>query len=166
MRTMFTPVGPEDDGRLTVVTFGAKVEGPDGRWIDLNDRLNYQLEGSSFGERSVTVRTGELTNALVSGSFATAALPENITETVAVWVRGSSSYDVRAKEEALADAFTQVSYRFLKRVGNASEYWICLPASYKIATQREFLHAGISLFTATVPRRPEKDLVLTSADEL
>lgn len=162
---LFTPLGPETF-QAQPLLFGAKVEGIDGRWIELNDGETYQLEATCFAERNVTIRSNEVTNALVAGSFATTSLLENVTETVAVWVRGTSAYDQLMNLEALEEAFTQPSYRFLKRTGDASEYWTCLPAGYRVNTQREFAHAGISLFVAQVPRRPQVDRVMTAPDEI
>lgn len=160
--TPFPDVPAIGDSELDV---SAKIETPTG-WLDLQDTGNgYSFEATSFSERAGTFRRQEVAGPFVDGTFVVSAVRENITESVAIYVRGDTHYVMRRRLNALVEAFSQLSYRMLVRFEDAAEYWDCLPADYTVSTQREFLHARLALFKANVPRMPATTTVLASEDE-
>jgi hypothetical protein len=134
-------------------------------WLDLNDGP-YRLEASAFAERTVSWRKREVQSDYVEGTFIVNAVRENVTETLNVWVRGETHYELAMARERLEDALCQLTYRISFRTSDVTRYWECSVADYTVATQREFQHACIALVRATVPRHPEEQLVMTSVDEL
>lgn len=152
-------------GQSLDLDLSAKVQGPSG-WIDLEDGLYYQLHSDSFAESAVTWRKEDINAPWIEGSYTLSAVRENTSEPVSVWVRGSTHYEFRMNCEALVAAFSQTSYLFMKRIEDLVEYWTCpSPADYSIQTQREFIHARIGVFKATVIRLPTIQIVPASADE-
>lgn len=147
------------------LSIGARITTPTG-WLDLNDRTSYQLEASSFGDRAVSWRKREVASDYVEGSFLVNAVRDNITEKLAVWVRGETHYDLARNRERLEEALCQLTYRLSFRTSDVTRYWEATVADYSVNTQREFLHSCIALVSATIPRHPVEEIVSTSADDL
>jgi hypothetical protein len=143
-----------------------KVAGPGG-WISLEDDQYYALHADSFSSAGTSWRKIDVNAPWLEGSYTVGAVRENVTETVAVWVRGETHYVWRCNMAALEEAFTQVNYMLMKRIEDLVEYWTCpSPADFTIETQREFVHARIGVFRAQVIRLPRVTIVPASADEV
>ena len=141
----------------------ARISAPSG-WIDLN-YSPYRLEASTFGERSVSWRKREVSSEFVEGTFVVSAVRENVTETLAVWVKGESEFDLQTNLDKLCGALEQLSYRLMQRHGNSAVYYDCTVADYTVTESREFKHAGIALVRASVPRHPQAEHVYAAVDE-
>lgn len=149
-----------------LLSVSAKLETASG-WVDLDDPVTgYELEATSFADKTSTLRKTEVSSRYVAGTFVVAAVRENITETVAVWVSGDTHVAFDARLAALEDAFSQLSYRMMVRFDDSARYWTCMPADYSVNTQREYRHARTGLIKASVPRLPAEEFVIASADEL
>jgi len=144
---------------------GARISTPTG-WLDLNDRKTYQLEGSSFADRSVGWRKREVNSDYVEGSFVVNAVRENVIEKLAVWVRGETYHDLAMARQRLEDALCQLTYRISLRTSDVTRYWEATVADYQVNTQREYLHSRLALVSASIPRHPVEEIVSTSVDEL
>lgn len=123
-------------------------------WLDLNNHNGFEIDGDSLGNRQVTHRRQEVSSPYLPGSWVVNSVPEMVTETVGVWVRGSSHAEMYFRLAALQDAFTQPTFFMSWQVEDHQETWVCNLSDYSINTQREFLHSRTARFVAQVPRYP------------
>lgn len=130
-----------------------RITTPDG-WMDLNNHDSYELEAESLGNRQVTHRKQEASNPYVPGTWVVSAVPDNVVETVSLWVRGQNHYELSQRVMALEDAFSQLQFYMQWSVEDRLMTWFCQVADYQINTQREFQHATMAKFVAQVPRYP------------
>lgn len=138
------------NGRLDV---SARISTPFG-WLEVNYGP-YELHRSSFGETQRTMRRTQTTNPFVPGTFTVNAVPDNVTETLAVWVTGDSHYEMDVALQTLIEALEAPSFLMEKRVEDSLEMWWCFSADVQIQTQAEYLHARKALVNAQVPRLPQ-----------
>lgn len=131
-----------------------RIQSPTG-WLNLQDPSGgYELEVSTVGERAVAHRKVEASSGWMEGSYYTRTVRENVTETLAVYVFGSSAADYDAKEKALTDAFDQLSFQVIMSVGNSQKIWDCWVSDYTITTSRDHRFYKMGLVNAQVPRMP------------
>lgn len=123
-------------------------------WLDLNDHFGYELEADTMNNRQVTHRKQEVQNPYVPGTFVVSSVPDNVIETVSVWVRGQNHYEMGKNIEVLEYAFSQLQYYMQWVVENHMVTWFCQVADYQVNTQREYRHARLAKFVAQVPRYP------------
>lgn len=123
-------------------------------WLDVNDHYGYELEADTLNNRQVSHRKQEVQHPYVPGTFVVSSVAENVTETVSIWVRGQSHYEMGQRIAALEDAFSQLQYYMEWIVENHLTTWFCQVADYQINTQREYRHARVAKFVAQVPRYP------------
>lgn len=123
-------------------------------WLELNYGA-YELHRDTFSTTQRTMRRTQVTNPFVPGTFTVGAVPDNVTEAVAVWVEGDSHYEMDVAVQALVDALEQPSYLVEKRVNDSWQTWWCFAADVTIVTQAEYLYARKSLVQAQVPRLPQ-----------
>lgn len=141
-----------------------KVQAATG-WFDLEDGAHYSVHADSLASKSVSYRQRTVENDFVEGSFIATSVRENITETLAFWVSGSSHYEWRTYVDKLTDALEQLSYLVMVRIEDMAEYWTCSPAQWTVETQREFIHARMGVVRASIPRLPTALVVPATGDE-
>lgn len=123
-------------------------------WVSLNDHLNFKLAADEFGTRAVTLRRKEVSSDFYDGSFLIHTTKENVHEVVSIWVHGGTQNEVTENLLMLEDLFSQPTYQIRIRFGDHRETWICMSADYAIERTHVYMHNGIALFKATVPRKP------------
>jgi hypothetical protein len=157
---------PYEEGgeRTDDLDLACRILGANG-WIDLEDGHHYAIHGESFAERQQTYRRREINSPWAEGSYPVNAVRENTTETLVVWVKGTSHYEWRVYLDRLTAALEQLSYRIMVRFGDMADYWDCFPADYSVQTQREFIHAKLGVVRAQVPRHPANQMVVAAGDE-
>jgi hypothetical protein len=90
----------------------------------------------------------------VEGTYVNDAVRENVTETVAIYVYGTTPYQLQTRVKALTDAFSQIRYAMRFRSGDLLETWDCGVADYVVQTPQEMINATRAVVKASVPRRP------------
>lgn len=123
-------------------------------WLNINDHDAYELEAETRSTRQVTHRRQETSSPYVPGTFVINAVPENINETISVWVRGPSHHDLATRIDSLTNALTQPQFYVRWTVEDHTETWLCQIADYTITSQRELTHATVAKVSANVPRYP------------
>lgn len=131
-------------------------------WLELNDGDGYVLAKESFADRQVSKRKTLARSPYLEGDFAVNALRETVTETLVLYVYGSSSFDCKAKLLVLTEALDQIEYRLVLRTDNVWEVWFCQSANYRIETAQELLHARMAKVTVELPRHPVTNLSATA----
>lgn len=133
-------------------------------WLSLEDDAGgavhgYWLHQTSLSQQSQTHRNVTTSNSWVPGTFAVSSVPDNVQETLCVWVRGATAYEFRTRVQTLIDALDQPSFSVLYQIEDLEELWTCpVPADYQISTQQEFRVAKIGYVTATINRLPQVTL--------
>lgn len=137
------------------LSVSCRIQTPSG-WLEVEDEANgYTLHSDTRGTRSVTRRTKEVKGEWVAGAFAQRSVPENVSETLAIWVSGATTFEFQDRMQVLEDAFDQLVWSVEFTIGDSKETWsIAEPAEYQITTQREFWIARTGYITAQVPRLP------------
>lgn len=136
-------------------TFTATITSPAGGTINLQTVGTYKLERSTRDNRQVTKRKIDATNPFVEGTYTVAAVKENVTENVSIYVYASSQAALRARIAAVTDCLDQIRYTLTYGVDGNIETWTCFSADYSIQSQQEFQHAYMALIRANVPRLPK-----------
>lgn len=138
-----------------------QVSTPSG-WLELNDGTIHVLAKETFSEKTVGKRKTEAKNPYLEGSQTVSALREEVVETVAIYVYGSTHFSTATRVRIITDAFDQNEYRIIIGIeNNAWDVWWCGSANYRIDTSQELLHARMAKVTIEVPRHPVTQLTST-----
>jgi hypothetical protein len=131
-----------------------KLETPSG-WIELEDHASgYTLSADSFVTSATTHRKTEVSSEWMEGTYVARSVKDNISEQVAVYIQGTSPYDLAQKIAVLAKGFDQLNYQMIVRFADSEDTWNCFVADYTITTKVEIRFATMALLQATVPRLP------------
>lgn len=132
--------------------------------LDGGPRLHgYELHGDTRSQRAISWRKQTVESAWVEGSYDVAAVRNNITELVAVWVYGSSQNDFWKKVYALADAIATPAFAITWTVDGMTEVWDCTFSDYTVETQREFQYAKQGVMRMNIVRRPRTTITYADA---
>lgn len=132
----------------------AVVSVPTG-WLNLNDGKRYTLEATTLNSRSVGHRRQEITSPHIPGTWLVSAQPENVVETVVIWVNEFDHYALYKAVQDLEDAFSQWYFVMRWQIDQHEWAWSCQLSDYQVDTDRDLLHATMAKFTVRVPRHPE-----------
>ena len=123
--------------------------------LELEDPENgYELGKDSFSTRNVTYRKVEVSGDFTEGTDVDRSVRGNVTESLAVYVAGDTTYQFQMRVMQLTDALEQLAFTITRRVGDAQEVWNCVTSDYTVETSQEFLVAKIGLVRATINRKP------------
>jgi len=125
-----------------------------GQWLLVNDGQTYRIAKGSFENSAVQFRRDEVTNSFLEGKYTINALRENVTETLAVYVRGTTHYEIMSAVKSLTDAVSQIRFYMEINLGNVVKGWNCYASDYTVNVTHEFLHAKLALVTAQIVRDP------------
>jgi hypothetical protein len=125
-----------------------------GRWLDLNDKLNYEVGGEFMSQSSVTWRKVQVTSPVTEGSYTVHAVREMVTEQVQLYVRGANQFEMQLNIKRLEELFGRLDYRLRLDFDDYRETWSCQTAEYTYERSRVYAHNGMAVFTASVPRFP------------
>ena len=125
------------------------------RWVNINDGEVYKIAGD--GTRESTAKTWRKTTAdspILGGNYLVHAVPEMITENLAVWVYGSSQTEVSDNLFTLTDLFEQYDYRIRWTFDEYRETWRCQLADATTSRGQVWTHSLMARAEFTVPRYP------------
>lgn len=126
-------------------------------WLALQDeRAGLKLHPDTFASSQMTHKRITASNVFVPGTFTVRSTPDNIEETVGVYVSDESIASRDRKVDYLIGLFTRVSFRLIKQSEHGSVMMVGQCADYTSNNQREYLHGGITLITFRVPVLPYK----------
>ena len=126
------------------------------RWINLNDHLSYTIAGdTTLGSTSTTWRKITAQSPILGGTYLIHAVPELISETVAVWVNGDSQTELSDNLFTLMDLFSQYDYRLRWTYNEYREYWRCQLAEAMLSRGQVWAHSTMAKAQFTVPRWPD-----------
>lgn len=114
----------------------------------------YDLGAESFAEVNQTWRRKQVTNPHVEGEFTVHAERENTVTPLAVYVQDTTRAATRVAVEVLKDALSQLQFTLTYRLDDTVQTWLCEVADFTEDTQHAFLHEGLTLIKAQIPRRP------------
>lgn len=140
-----------------LLTLSVTVSTPTGT-LELNDRVVYRVADGSFADQSVTKRRTEAPNPFLEGTFVVNALRDNVTETLKVYVYGSTHAEFAAAMAELKEAFDQARFAVVKTVEGQVTTWSCYSSDYQMSTQREFVHSRMGLLSVSLLRHPREVL--------
>lgn len=125
-----------------------------GRWLIVNDGQTYRVAKGSFENSAVQFRRDDVTNAFLEGKYTINALRENVTETLAVYVYGSTHAEVMSAVKSLTDAVSQIRFYMEINIGNVVKGWNCYASDYTVNITHELLHAKMALVNVQIVRDP------------
>lgn len=152
--TLYTRITPWAEPSPDEIIIRCKISTPSA-WMDVNNHDGYELGAESRATTQVTHRKQTVQSPYVPGTFTLNAVPDNVTETLSWWVRGTDHHDMQVKVRRLTEALTQPDFYVDWTVEEHNEIWRCQTSDYSIETKREFLHAKVAKINAQVPRYPE-----------
>lgn len=132
----------------------AVLSGPTGN-IQLQQNGIYKLEASTRDQAGVTQRKTDATNPFVEGTFTVAAVRENVTENISIYVYAPSMSVRRARIDAITEALDQTHYTLAFTTEELTETWTCMAADYSIARRHELNMHYMALIKANIPRLPK-----------
>ena len=147
------------------------VEDPGARsgWLALEDPdSGLRLGANTFAQSAATVRRVDASNPYVPGTFTVRAVPDNVTTSVELQVFDSSTLSRESKVSHLVSLFTRSSYRLRQVVdepGVAIEM-VAQAADWQANTQREFLHAGLTVLVFNFSVLPGREKVVHRVETL
>jgi hypothetical protein len=127
-------------------------------WLELNDGQDLILAKETFSEATVGKRKTEAVNPYLEGKHTVASLRDEVVETVAIYVYGSTHFATSVMIRTITDAFDQPDYRIIFGVEDSWTVWWCGSANYRIDSSQELLHAKMAKVTIEVPRHPVAQL--------
>lgn len=125
-----------------------------GTWIDLNDGIKYIVSAGTRDNAAKSWRKITAQSAVLGGSYLVHAVPEMVTETVAIWVHGNDQTDLADNFFFLDELFEQPSYRLRWTLNEYREYWDCQLADAAYSRGQVWTHSTMAQSTYTVPRYP------------
>jgi hypothetical protein len=130
------------------------IHGPAG-WIDLEDpEGGYEAHKDTRATQAISWRKQEISSAYVEGTFVNDAVKENVVEALAIYVQGTTQFELSQRVQALTDALSQLQYEIKARYGNAEETWTCSVADITLEFGQELVSETMMLVRAQVPRLP------------
>lgn len=141
----------EDDHTLYLdveITWG-------GEWISLQDG-RFQINAQNTRETSnKSWRKVVTSSPILGGDYLVHAVPEMVTESISVWVRGQSQTDLNDNFWMLDELFSQFSYSIRWTLNEYREYWRCQLAEASSSRGQVWTHSQMALSTFQVPRYPD-----------
>lgn len=134
-------------------TFGLFID-YGGFWIDLNDKLNYDVGSEFLTTSSVSWRKVQVTSPVTEGSYTVHAVREMVTENVPIKVRGANRFEMELNLKRLEELFSRLDFRLRLEFNDYRETWSCQTAEYAMERGHVYAHNGMAIFTASVPRFP------------
>lgn len=125
-----------------------------GGWIDLNDKLNYQVGAESMQQSQVSWRKVQAQSPVTEGSYTIHAVREMVTENIQIYVRGGSQWETQINLAKLEELFSRLDFRLKFNFDDYQEYWRCQTAEYSTQRSQVYTHNTMAVFTAQVPRFP------------
>lgn len=133
--------------------FHCRMTGPDG-WINLDDHENYIIASDSFAGSAMVWRRNQVTSPYVAGKFTASAIPDQVTESVNVYVLGESQTELQINLANLIDAVSQPAFELQWSADNATYIWECDCADYTIDFVNTNLYARQLSVKLQIPRNP------------
>jgi hypothetical protein len=126
------------------------------RWVNLNDGVMYKI--SADGTRDSSAKSWRKVTAespILGGNYLIHAVPEMVTEQVAVWVYGQSQSDLSDNLFLVNELFEQYDFRLRWTFNEYREYWRCQLADATMSRGHIWTHNLMSACQYTVPRYPD-----------
>lgn len=124
--------------------------------LNLNDHVSYAISGNSTRE-SITPTYNQIkaSSPALEGEYLIHSTRGMITETVQVWVYGTTQAQVQGRFGALKAAFEEWSFQLAWTWADYSETWNCnAVASFTADMSQTLLHNYLASVTMQVPRFP------------
>lgn len=123
--------------------------------ISLNDGANFRMAASDWGNKQQTLRRIEVESPYYDGTYPVHSTKGNVNENISVYVYGFSQNHVTENLLLLEELFNQDTYTITVRMDDHLETWNCWPADYAVERSHVFMHNGMAVFKAVVPRHPK-----------
>jgi hypothetical protein len=133
-----------------------EIQQSNNTWLNVNDGTVYKINKASFENSAVTFRRDEVTNAFIEGKFLVNALRDNVVETLAIYVYGTTSAAVKSATDAVTNAVSQVNFMVRVTLDNSQKLWECFSSDYTINVPKEFLINKQALVTVQLHRLPSE----------
>jgi hypothetical protein len=131
-----------------------RITTPMGDWMNLDDHERYILAADSFQQSATQMRRNQVQGPYVAGKFTVYAVPDQVTETVSLYVLGANQTELQLNLQALVAAFTQPNFALVWSADEAAYQWDCEAADYTI----DFVNTNVFARTLNVkfqvPRNP------------
>lgn len=138
---------------LGINYFSVQVEVPQG-WLDLNDGLVYRVAADSFDSANQQFRRQQVISPFVGGKFTVNSVPDQVEETLAVWVNGVESIDLQDNIDNLINAMTQFHYQVRIDIDANRRVWNCEQADYTIGYSQVGMHNRVVKASFNLLRQP------------
>lgn len=126
------------------------------QWISLNDGEMFKV--NSDQTRDATPKQWRKITAespVLGGNYLIHAVPDMVTEQVAIWVYGQDQTDLSDNYFFALSLFEQFDYRLRWTTNEYREYWRCQLADSTMSRGQVWTHNQMALLQFTIPRYPD-----------
>ena len=124
-------------------------------WISLTDHRRFYMSSEDFGDKSQSLRRITAQSPYYEGTYLVHAVRENVTETISVYVLGSSQNQVTENILLLEELVSQFSFRVRLTLDDHVETWKCQQADYTIQRGHVLMHNGRAMMRLSINRLPD-----------
>jgi hypothetical protein len=121
--------------------------------LNLNDYVNFTLATPILGGEEAWKRNSQ-GSAYMDGEVEVNASRGNITETIGVWVTGSTHANMMANVTTLKQAFNQATYELYLSINGTVHEWRCYRANSSYEFSTGLIASRKVKWTFQVPRNP------------
>lgn len=136
------------------LSVSAAVSLPNSGTLDINDGTSYRIAGPSILGGTVQWDRKTVSSPDVEGDFTTHRRRTNVSDMLAVYVKGSTTLDLMTKIKTLTDAFSQDRFTLAINIGTSANQWDCEAADYSVELDTAHVNALYARVTFNIPRRP------------
>jgi hypothetical protein len=125
------------------------------RWVNLNDGINYKI---AEGTRETTAKSWRKVTAdspILGGNYLVHAVPEMVTEQLALWVYGQSQTELSDNLFTVLELFEQYDFRIRWTLDEYRETWRCQLADASLSRGQVWTHSTMAKAEFAIPRYPD-----------
>lgn len=125
-----------------------------GRWVDLNDKLNFEIGAETIQSTQISWRKVVAESPITEGSYTIHAVKGMVTESIQVYVHGGSQVELNDNIRRLEFLFSRLDFRVRLTFDNYREYWKCQTSEWQTQRAQVYVHNLMAIMTFSVPRFP------------
>lgn len=126
------------------------------RWVNLNDGETYKISADQTRDTTTKQWRKVVTDSpVLGGNYLIHAVPDMITETIAVWVYGQTQSEVADNLFGVTRLFEQYDYRIRWTLDEYRETWRCQLADASMSRGQVWTHSLMAAAHFSVPRYPD-----------
>jgi hypothetical protein len=126
-----------------------------GGTLNINDHVSYVIAGPSILGGTVQWDRKTVSAPDVDGDFTIHRRRTNVTDMLAIYVKGNSAGDLFNKIRTLTDAFSQDRFEVTINIDGSAHTWECEASDYAVELDTAHVNARYAKVLFNILRKPE-----------